>query len=109
MVFVFRADWSDRAALPAAARARLTGHGSAATVAASAIGKRALSSEPMCARVPMSAEGLNPRIIGLSACREHHVEQHRIGETAFKKRYGLALAAEFARQSRHWRVLQGRS
>lgn len=40
----------------------------------------------------------------ISLCREHHAEQHRIGEAAFEKRYGLdlrALALEFARRSPH--------
>ncbi|MFC4294009.1 putative HNHc nuclease [Novosphingobium tardum] len=44
----------------------------------------------------------------LSLCREHHGEQHRIGERAFERRHGLdlkALAAEFARRSPHWRAL----
>ena len=45
----------------------------------------------------------------ISLCQKHHAEQHRIGETAFEKRYGIALAAlaeEFARRSPHWRTLQ---
>ena len=40
----------------------------------------------------------------LSLCRDHHAEQHQIGERAFEKRYGidlLALAQEFARRSPH--------
>jgi hypothetical protein len=44
----------------------------------------------------------------ISLCREHHAEQHRIGEAAFEKRYGLdliALAEEFARRSPHWSKL----
>ena len=42
----------------------------------------------------------------ISLCRDHHLEQHQIGETAFEKRYGIdmrALAEEFARRSPHWR------
>lgn len=38
----------------------------------------------------------------ISLCREHHAEQHRIGEGAFERRHGLnlrALAEEFARRS----------
>ena len=40
----------------------------------------------------------------ISLCRRHHAEQHRIGETAFAKRYGLdliELAQEFCRRSPH--------
>lgn len=39
-----------------------------------------------------------------SACRDHHSEQHQIGEPAFERKYGLnlkALAAEFFRKSPH--------
>jgi len=38
----------------------------------------------------------------ISLCREHHIEQHRIGETAFEGRYNIdmrELAEEFARRS----------
>jgi hypothetical protein len=48
----------------------------------------------------------------ISLCRAHHAEQHRIGERAFEKRYGVdlyALAQAFAQRSPHWRVLQGQS
>jgi hypothetical protein len=41
-------------------------------------------------------------IFGVSLCRLHHDEQHRIGAEAFGDRYGIdlwALAAEFARRS----------
>ena len=40
----------------------------------------------------------------VSLCRDHHREQHRIGEAAFQKRYGIdlyELALEFARRSPH--------
>jgi hypothetical protein len=40
----------------------------------------------------------------ISLCRTHHEEQHRVGELAFQKRYGielLALAEAFARRSPH--------
>jgi hypothetical protein len=40
----------------------------------------------------------------LSLCREHHAEQHRIGEQSFEKRHGfsmLAKAEEFYRASPH--------
>jgi hypothetical protein len=46
----------------------------------------------------------------ISLCREHHAEQHRIGEPLFEKRYGMnlvALARQFAERSPHlkkWRV-----
>jgi hypothetical protein len=40
----------------------------------------------------------------ISLCRDHHIEQHRIGEAAFEKRYAIdmrALAEGFARRSPH--------
>ena len=40
----------------------------------------------------------------ISLCRDHHREQHRIGEKAFEKRYTIdlyELALEFARRSPH--------
>jgi hypothetical protein len=45
----------------------------------------------------------------ISLCREHHAEQHRIGEPAFEARHGIdmhALAESFASRSPHrhlWR------
>ena len=45
--------------------------------------------------------GLRPHdIFGVSLCRKHHDEQHRIGADAFGDKYGIdlwALAAEFGR------------
>jgi hypothetical protein len=44
----------------------------------------------------------------LSLCREHHREQHQIGERAFQRRYEIDLydlAVEFARRSPHLRKL----
>lgn len=44
----------------------------------------------------------------VSLCREHHADQHRIGEAAFEKCYEIdlrALAEAFARASPHWRQL----
>jgi hypothetical protein len=41
-------------------------------------------------------------MFGVSLCRMHHDEQHRIGATAFGRKYRIdlwALAAEFARRS----------
>lgn len=38
----------------------------------------------------------------ISLCRDHHSEQHRMGETPFAKRHGVdlhALAGEFAKAS----------
>lgn len=38
----------------------------------------------------------------ISLCREHHTEQHRIGEGEFERRYAIdlrALAGEFTRRS----------
>ena len=49
--------------------------------------------------------GMNQKphdIFGVSLCRPHHVEQHRLGVDAFNHKYGTdlwALAAEFARRS----------
>jgi hypothetical protein len=40
----------------------------------------------------------------ISLCRQHHQEQHRLGEISFARRYGLdlvELAMEFARRSPH--------
>jgi hypothetical protein len=42
----------------------------------------------------------------VSLCREHHCEQHRIGEAAFEKKHGVDLvdlAKRFARLSPHRR------
>ena len=44
----------------------------------------------------------------ISLCRDHHLEQHQIGEAAFEKRYDIDLrdlAEEFARRSPHWQHL----
>lgn len=38
----------------------------------------------------------------ISLCRDHHAEQHRVGERAFEKRHGIemaVLAEEFVRTS----------
>ncbi len=46
-------------------------------------------------------------IFGVSLCRVHHHEQHRIGADAFSNKYGIdlwALAAEFARRSPDWEM-----
>jgi hypothetical protein len=46
-------------------------------------------------------------IFGVSLCRVHHDEQHRIGADAFGKKYRIdlwALAAEFARRSPDWEM-----
>ena len=46
----------------------------------------------------------------ISLCRDHHAEQHRIGESAFAERYELdllELAREFARRSPQWAKLNG--
>jgi hypothetical protein len=45
----------------------------------------------------------------LSLCRDHHAEQHRIGEEAFERKYGIdmrGIAGAFAQKSPHrhiWR------
>jgi hypothetical protein len=46
-------------------------------------------------------------IFGVSLCRLHHEEQHRIGAHAFGRKYNIdlsALAAEFARTSPDWEM-----
>ena len=46
-------------------------------------------------------------IFGVSLCRGHHDEQHRIGAAAFGRKYKIdlwALAAEFARKSPDWQM-----
>ena len=46
-------------------------------------------------------------IFGISLCRIHHDEQHRIGADAFGDKYGIdlwAVAAEFARRSPDWEM-----
>jgi hypothetical protein len=65
-----------------------------------------------CAHVRMGTDGgqgLKPSDrYCISLCAHHHAEQHRIGEARFEKMYGVdlvALAAEFARKSPHWRSL----
>lgn len=48
----------------------------------------------------------------ISLCRDHHQEQHRIGEQAFERRYGInlyELAQEFARKSPHQRRVEAGS
>lgn len=45
----------------------------------------------------------------ISGCRDHHSEQHRIGEASFERKYGIdmkALAEEFAKNSPHWPKLR---
>jgi hypothetical protein len=44
---------------------------------------------------------------GISLCRQHHDEQHRIGASAFGNKYDIDLwdlAAEFARRSPDWEM-----
>ena len=46
-------------------------------------------------------------IFGVSLCRTHHEEQHRIGAEAFGDKYKVdlwALAAEFGRRSPDWQM-----
>jgi hypothetical protein len=46
-------------------------------------------------------------MFGVSLCRFHHEEQHRIGAAACGKKYHIdlwALAAEFARRSPDWEM-----
>ncbi len=45
----------------------------------------------------------------ISLCRDHHAEQHLIGEISFAHKHVLApreLAEEFARKSPHWNRLK---
>lgn len=46
-------------------------------------------------------------VFGVSLCRAHHDEQHRLGAAAFGRKYRIdlwALAAEFARKSPDWEM-----
>lgn len=46
----------------------------------------------------------------VSLCREHHREQHQIGEKRFQSRYDVdlyELAKEFAKRSPHLRKILG--
>jgi hypothetical protein len=55
-----------------------------------------------------AGKGQRPHdIFGVSLCRVHHDEQHRLGADTFNKKYGIdlwALAAEFARRSPDWEM-----
>ena len=55
-----------------------------------------------------AGKGQRPHdIFGVSLCRLHHDEQHRIGAEAFGDRYGIdlwSLAAEFTRLSPDWQM-----
>ena len=78
--------------------------------------RRHLCSVPGCRRLPIECahvrsgtdggQGLKPSDKWcISLCRDHHLEQHQIGERAFELRHGLdlkALAEEFAARS-PWR------
>ncbi len=50
-----------------------------------------------------SGTGLKPHsAFGVCGCREHHAEQHQIGQRAFEAKYSIdlmALALEFMRRS----------
>jgi hypothetical protein len=53
-----------------------------------------------CANAGMSQKPHD--LFGVSLCRMHHDEQHRLGIDAFDRKYGIdlwALAAEFARRT----------
>jgi len=55
-----------------------------------------------------SGAGQRPHdIFGVSLCRTHHDEQHRLGADAFGDKYQIdlwALATEFARRSPDWQM-----
>jgi hypothetical protein len=57
-----------------------------------------------------SGTGLKPHSsFGVSGCRQHHAEAHRIGHDSFAAKYGIdlwALAAEFTRRSPDERMKQ---
>lgn len=45
----------------------------------------------------------------VSMCRDHHAEQHRIGETSFEAKYSIdlkALARAFVKESPHRKKLE---
>ncbi len=56
-------------------------------------------------RAANSGTGFKPSdAFTVSLCREHHAEQHRIGEQSFERKHGLdlmALAREFYGRSPH--------
>ena len=82
--------------------------------------RRHRCSVPDCAALPIECahvrtgtdggQGLKPSDNWtVSLCRQHHAEQHRIGERAFEKLHDLdlyELAIEFARRSPHWRTFK---
>jgi hypothetical protein len=46
----------------------------------------------------------------ISLCRDHHAEQHRIGEVSFERRYRIdlrVLAEQFLRRSPYAKHLRG--
>jgi hypothetical protein len=71
-----------------------------------------LTSPIECAHVRTGTDGgtgLKPSDRwAISLCRDHHREQHRIGERAFERRYNIdlyELALEFARKSPHRKTI----
>jgi hypothetical protein len=74
-----------------------------------------LNTQIECAHVRTGTDGglaLKPSDRwAISLCRNHHQEQHRVGERAFERRYGIdlyELALEFARKSPHRRAISNR-
>ena len=72
-------------------------------------GCRALSVDLAHLRLAANAgTGQRPHdVFGVSLCRLHHDEQHRMGADALGDKYGIdlwALAAEFARRSPDWEM-----
>jgi hypothetical protein len=55
-----------------------------------------------------AGKGQKPHdVFGVSLCRVHHEEQHRLGDAAFGRKYQIdlwALVAEFARRSPDWEM-----
>ncbi len=55
-----------------------------------------------------AGKGQKPHdVFGVSLCRVHHDEQHRMGADAFRDKYQIDLwdlAAEFARRSPDWEM-----
>ena len=68
-----------------------------------------------CAHVRRDTDGgvaLKPSDCwSISLCRDHHLEQHQVGELAFERRYGVdlrELALLFAGRSPHRKLLRSR-
>ena len=105
--------------LPARQKRLRHGEGDRTCPAHRAWVRRHHCSVPGCMQLPVECAHLRKGTDGgmalkpsdcwvISLCRDHHAEQHHVGETAFGDQYGLdliKLALEFARRSPHaWKL-----